>query len=67
MHKHHYLIIYIIFFSSVYSQNLNTLENKLVVINTIDYNSYVGTIQTENIDSLSIETYDGNNHPFIKI
>lgn len=61
MHKHHYLIIYLIFISCVYSQNLNLHKNKLVVINTIDYNSYVGTIQTENIDSLIIETYDGSN------
>ena len=52
-----YLIIIATICSIAFSQSAN--ENELVVVNTIDYRSYTGSIESESVDSLNFKTYDG--------
>ncbi len=44
-------------------KNLN-LDKKLAVFRTTDYESFIGYVEKEDIDSISIKTYDGDNYTF---
>ena len=59
-----YLLIFINTF--VIAQNADGVSNKLTVLKTNDYRSYVGTINKESLDSISINTYNGFNYTFTK-
>lgn len=58
------LYILIIFSTFLFTQNKDDIRNELTVFKTIDYKSYVGSIETENSDSISINTYNGDNYTF---
>lgn len=59
MSKLKYLILFTILVSTVFPQNSILEDEKIIVINKIDYSSFVGTIQSKSTDSLVFETYDG--------
>lgn len=58
------LYILIIFSSFLLAQNKEDVRNELTVFRTIDYKSYIGNIEWTNSDSISINTYNGDNYIF---
>lgn len=58
------LLIFILFVSFVLAQNKNDSNNELTVFRTTDYKSYIGSIERENPDSISIKTYNGDSYTF---
>ena len=54
----------IIFSTFLFAQNKEDVRNELTVFRTIDYKSYIGSIEKENSDSTTIKTYNGDNYSF---
>ena len=54
----------IIFNTILFSQNKDSLRNELTVFKTTDYKSYIGIVEKEYSDSISIKTYKGNSFTF---
>jgi len=61
MPKQRYIIFSLFLFINLYAQKFQDQNNKLVVIKTTDYNSYVGNISTRDSNSVIIDTYNGEN------
>ena len=53
-----------IFSAILYSQDHSNNNNQLTVFKTTDYKSYIGTIEKQNADSISIETYNNKIYTF---
>ena len=64
MSKIRILFLFIIFSTFLFAQNIKSTKNDLTVFRTTDYKSYIGSIEMENPDSISINTYDGYNYTF---
>lgn len=58
------LYILIIFSSFLFAQNKEDARNELTVFKTTDYKSYIGIIEKEYSDSISIKTYKGDSFTF---
>lgn len=54
----------IIFSTFLFAQNKDGLKNELIVLKTADYKSYIGIIEKEDSDSISINTYKDENYTF---
>jgi hypothetical protein len=54
-----YLLFLIILITIGFSQS--SVDDELIVVNTIDYRSYTGTVDSESTDSLYFSTYDGKS------
>jgi len=55
------ILIYALFITQILGQNVINRDNKLVVIKTIDYKSYVGSIISEDSNIINIQTHDGES------
>ncbi len=64
MLKFRILYTLIIINTFLFAQSKDSATNELTVFKTIDYKSYIGIIEKENSDTISIKTYDGNNYTF---
>ena len=64
MSKIRILFLFIIISTFLFAQNIKSARNDLTVFRTIDYKSYIGNIEMENSDSISINTYNGYNYTF---
>ncbi len=64
MSKIRILFLFIIISTFLFAQNIKSARNELTVFRTTDYKSYIGNIEMENSDSISINTYDGYNYTF---
>lgn len=60
------LVVSILFSSFILAQNEDGNGNELTIFRTTDYKSYVGIIESENSDSVSIKTYTGDKYTFSK-
>ncbi len=54
----------IIFSTFLFTQNKDNAWSELTVFKTTDYKSYIGIIEKEDSDSISIKTYKGDNYTF---
>ena len=54
----------IIFNTFLFTQNKDNAWNELTVFKTTDYKSYIGIIEKEYSDSISIKNYKGDNYTF---
>ena len=57
-------LIFLIFSAFILAQKTNSTNNELTVYTTTDYKSYIGIIENESSDSISIKTYNGDNYTF---
>jgi hypothetical protein len=64
MLKNQILSSIVIFCTILYGQNHNDDNNKLTVFKTTDYKSYIGTIEKQITDSISIKTYNNEIYTF---
>lgn len=58
------LYIFIIFNTFLFAQSKESASTELTVFKTTDYQSYIGIVEKEDTDSISIKTYDGDNYTF---
>ena len=64
MLKFRILYCLIIISTFLFAQSKDSASNELTVFKTIDYRSYIGIIEEEYSDTISIKTYDGDNYTF---
>ncbi len=64
MLKNRKLFIFIICSTIIFSQNKDGEKNELTVFKTTDYRSYIGKIEKEDSDSISVKTYKGDSFTF---
>jgi len=64
MLKNQILSSIVIFCTILFSQSYYDDNNELTVFKTTDYKSYIGTIEKENTDSISIKTYNNEIYTF---
>jgi len=64
MLKNKILFSIYIFSVILYSQDHSNNNNQLTVFKTTDYHSYIGTIEKQNADSISIKTYNNEVYTF---
>ncbi len=64
MQKIQIFSILIIFNVILFAQSKNDSAPELTVIKTTDYQSFIGIIEIEDSDSISIKTYAGDNYKF---
>ena len=58
------LFVLFIFSVFLFAQNEKDTKNELTVFRTADYKSYIGRLENENSDSISIRAYNGDNYTF---
>ncbi|MEE8341161.1 MAG: hypothetical protein V3R52_03595 [Candidatus Neomarinimicrobiota bacterium] len=64
MQKIQIFSILIIFNAFLFAQSKNNSAPELTVIRTIDYQSFIGIIEIEDSDSISMKSYAGDTHKF---
>jgi len=64
MLKNRILSSIVIFYTILSGQNHNDDNNELTVFKTTDYKSYIGTIEKQNTDSISIKTHNNEVYTF---